>query len=171
MLVGYLVGLIVGFVAFDPNTDIYALLSLVFAVIGAVLGIVPLFRCRVATALGIVVGLYLGMLLSILIWGDPATDDLLEVSKRGSTGLVFAAVIAVLGGGIGSRLESKALSLPALAFLLGGFVGGALFISLGIAPSSSMTGVAPYVFGSGIVLALLVWWLQKGRMGRAMDVQ
>jgi hypothetical protein len=139
---------------------VYALLSLVLALIGALLGLLPRFRAHVPTAFGALIGLYLGMVLAIVIWGDPATDDLLEMLERGGASILLTLICAVLGGLAGSRLAIRNMSLLALALLLGGFLGGAVFVMLDIAPSSSIVGVAPYVLGSGIVFAGVVWRLQ-----------
>jgi hypothetical protein len=169
MLLGYLTGLIVGFTAFDPDTDIYALLGAVLALIGVLIGLVPFFRGRLNTAFGILIGFYLGMVIVILIWGDPQTDDLLEFVRLGDYRILIALVIAGIGGFFASRFMPGTAHLPALAFLLGGFLGGALFIALGVAPASSMVGVFPFVIGSGLICALAVRYLTNRRLVNRAD--
>lgn len=165
MIAGYMAGLIIGFTLFDPNTDVYALLGVVLPIVGLVLGLIPAFQRRVYLVFGIVIGFYLGMLLSILIWGDPITDDLLDVVQRGGISLILALGFAVVGGVVGSRIESRGDDLVACTFLLGGFLGGAVATMLGlVAHRSSMIAAAPYVIGSGAVLALIVWWLRRGNV-------
>ena len=163
MIFGYLLGLVIGFTGFDPDTDIYALLSIVFAIAGLVLGILPFFRRQVFTILGITIGFYLGMVIAILIWGEPSSDDLLEGLGLGGVSILFTLITALLGGFVGSRIHSAQANLPALALLLGGFLGGALFIALELAPASSMVGTSPFVVGSGVVLAAIIWQIQKAR--------
>lgn len=164
MIAGYMAGLIIGFTVFDPNSDVYALLGVVLPIVGLVLGLIPVFQRRVYIVFGLLIGLYLGMLLSILIWGDPITDDLLVVVQRGGIGLILALVFAVVGGFVGSRIESRGDDLVACTFLLGGFLGGAVATVSGmVAHRSSMVAAAPFVIGSGVILALIVWRLRRGK--------
>jgi hypothetical protein len=46
---------------------------------------------------------------------------------------------------------------------VGGFLGGAFFVALDLAPSSSMVGVSPFIIGSGFVCALAMWLITRGR--------
>ncbi|MBZ0296230.1 MAG: FUSC family protein [Anaerolineae bacterium] len=163
MLIGYLVGLITGLTVFEPNSDIYALLGIVLALIGLVLGLLPFFWRRVNTAFGVLIGYYLGMLIAILIWGNPQTDNLLEFTGRGEQ-IILALITAAVGGFLASRWMPDRSALPALALLLSGFLGGLIFIMIGIAPANSLVGVSPFVIGSGLVAALIVWFLTKDRL-------
>ncbi|MBZ0302241.1 MAG: hypothetical protein K8J31_21010 [Anaerolineae bacterium] len=164
LLAGYLVGLMIGLTAFDPDTDVYALSGAALALIGMLIGIVPFFRRRVNTAFGMLVGFYLGMILTILLWGNPQTDDLLEFLQDDANRILAALAVAGIGGLLASRLMSNRTHLPALALLLGGFVGGAIFVAAGAAPPSSMVGLAPFVIGSGLVCALVAWFLTNGKL-------
>jgi len=160
MLLGYLTGLIIGFTMFDPDTDVYALLGAILALLGVIIGVIPFFSQRVNIVFGVLVGFYLGMIIAILLWGKPETDDLLEFIKAGWNSIFTALVISIMGGYIASRLDFSHFYLPAFALLVGGFLGGAFFVTFGLAPTT-MVGVSPFVIGSGLVSALTLWFLVK----------
>lgn len=166
MIVGYLTGLIIGFTVFDPMTDIYALLGAVLAVAGVFVGLVPFFRRRVHVTFGVLMGFYLGMIITTLIWGNAQTDDVLEFVMAGGYRMLGALLMAVLGGLLASRFATDKLMLPALALLLGGFVGGAIFNMLGVAPAS-LVGVMPFVLACGLLCAVIVWRLTRPRLVNA----
>lgn len=153
-IAGYLLGLIIGFTVFDPNADVYALLGVVLAVVGLSLGLIPAFRRAAGGVFGAVVGFYIGAVISTLLFGNPQTDDLLEVLQRG---VVLPIAIAV----IGARVIKPHLSLPALGFLLGGFLEGFVFLAIGVASSTSIVMLSPFVIGSGVVIGLALWMLQR----------
>lgn len=157
-IAGYLLGLIIGFTVFDPNADVYALLGVVLAVVGLSLGLIPAFRRAAGGVFGAVVGFYIGAVISTLLSGNPQTDDLLEVLQRG---VVLPIAIAAIGVVIGARVIKPHLSLPALGFLLGGFLEGFVFLAIGVASSTSIVMLSPFVIGSGVVIGLALWMLQR----------
>lgn len=157
-IAGYLLGLIIGFTVFDPNADVYALLGVVLAVVGLSLGLIPAFRRAAGGVFGAVVGFYIGAVISTLLSGNPQTDDLLEVLQRG---VVLPIAIAAIGVVIGARVIKPHLSLPALGFLLGGFLEGFVFLAIGVASSTSIVMLSPFVIGSGVVIGVALWMLQR----------
>lgn len=157
-IAGYLLGLIIGFTVFDPNADVYALLGVVLAVVGLLLGLIPAFRRAAGGVFGAVVGFYIGAVISTLLFGNPQTDDLLEVLQRG---VVLPIAIAAIGVVIGARVIKPHLSLPALGFLLGGFLEGFVFLAIGVASSTSIVMLSPFVIGSGVVIGVALWMLQR----------
>lgn len=157
-IAGYLLGLIIGFTVFDPNADVYALLGVVLAVVGLSLGLIPAFRRAAGGVFGAVVGFYIGAVISTLLFGNPQTDDLLEVLQRG---VVLPIAIAAIGVVIGARVIKPHLSLPALGFLLGGFLEGFVFLAIGVASSTSIVMLSPFVIGSGVVIGVALWMLQR----------
>lgn len=157
-IAGYLLGLIIGFTVFDPNADVYALLGVVLAVVGLLLGLIPAFRRAAGGVFGAVVGFYIGAVISTLLFGNPQTDDLLEVLQRG---VVLPIVIAAIGVVIGARVIKPHLSLSALGFLLGGFLEGFVFLAIGVASSTSIVMLSPFVIGSGVVIGVALWMLQR----------
>ena len=157
-IAGYLLGLIIGFTMFDPNADVYALLGVVLAVVGLLLGLIPAFRRAAGGVFGAVVGFYIGAVISTLLFGNPQTDDLLEVLQRG---VVLPIAIAAIGVVIGARVIKPHLSLPALGFLLGGFLEGFVFLAIGVASSTSIVMLSPFVIGSGVVIGVALWMLQR----------
>lgn len=160
MLVGYLTGLTIGFAVFDPDSDIYALLGAVLAIVGLLLGLTPFFRRYTYLALGALTGFYLGALVGIVLLGAPTTDNLPEVAGD-ATKLFVALVGTVVGISLAYRLKMQLNSLLIAAFLFGGFFGGLLLTAVGIAPRTAMSGLAPYFVGCGIVCAALVLWRQR----------
>lgn len=162
VLAGYLLGLTIGFTLFDPNLDVYALLGAVLAIFGAFLGVIPFFRRSARYVFGAVVGFYLGALVSILLFGNPLADDLLEVLQRGGAGLLLMWVISIAGSVSMRRSHAEKIALPAVGLLMGGFLGGYLFgIVLGLAPNNSLVALAPFVIGSGAVFYAGLWFLQR----------
>lgn len=162
MLCGYLIGMTVGFTAFDPDTDVYALLGAALAILGLVLGLTPLFRKYVHIALGGIIGFYLGSILSIVVMGNPATDDLLEVVR--SSKLIISLIGTLIGIGVAYRFAGTTNEAVLAAFLFGGFFGGLLLTVLGIAPRMAMVQIAPYFIGCGLVCSILiVWWQRRSR--------
>lgn len=157
-IAGYLLGLIIGFTVFDPNADVYALLGVVLAVVGLLLGLIPAFRRAAGGVFSVVVGFYIGAVISTLLSGNPQTDDLLEVLQRG---VVLPIAIAAIGVVIGARVIKPHLSLPALGFLLGGFLEGFVFLAIGVASSTSIVMLSPFVIGSGVVIGVALWMLQR----------
>src|SRR5690606_12097951 len=99
----------------------------------------------------VVVGFYIGAVISTLLSGNPQTDDLLEVLQRG---VVLPIAIAAIGVVIGARVIKPHLSLPALGFLLGGFLEGFVFLAIGVASSTSIVMLSPFVIGSGVVIGV-----------------
>ncbi len=165
MLAGYLFGMTIGFTLFDPNLDMYALLGAVLGILGAVIGPIPFFRRYAPIPFGALIGFYIGALAGVLLFGSSASDDLLELLQRGGPGLVCAIVGTVLGGWAGVRLLHREINLPAMALLVGGFLGGYFFgFILRVAPSTKMVGIAPFIIGSALVCGLLTWGLQKRAM-------
>jgi hypothetical protein len=166
MLAGYLAGLTIGFSVFDPNTDIYALLGAVLAILGLVLGLTPLFRRYTQLALGGITGFYMGAIVGIILFGNPTSDDLSEVAGDG--GKLLAALVG-MGIGIagiyrfGGRMNNAMLA----AFLFGGFFGGLALAAVGIAPRLSMVYTAPYFIFCGVLCAGLVVFLQRRRLPRS----
>jgi hypothetical protein len=169
MLAGYLIGLTVGFSIFDPNTDIYALLGAVLAILGLLLGLTPLFRRYTRLALGGITGFYLGAMLGIILLGHPVADDLLEVAGSGSKLLVALAGM-VIGIVAIYRFGRQINSLLIAAFLFGGFFGALLLNMVGIAPRLSMVYTAPYFIGCGVLCAGIVIFLQRQRLSRSNPI-
>jgi len=62
---------------------------------------------------------------------------------------------------IGARVIKPHLSLPALGFLLGGFLGGFVFLAIGVASSTSIVMLSPFVISSGVVIGVALWMLQR----------
>lgn len=171
LIAGYLIGLTIGFTLFDPNTDVYALLSLVLSVVGLIVGVLPFFRRHARLVFGAIIGFYLSMILATLLFGSPAEDDLLEVLQRGGLSILVVLVGTIVGAGLASRLRDQDVGWAALAFLLGGFLGGYVFsVVLGFVPSSSMVYSAPFVIGSGLVAYVVVRLLTRSRPAGAMAV-
>lgn len=161
MLMGYLAGLTIGFAAFDPNTDVYALMGAAFAIVGLLLGLTPYLRRYTHIALGGLIGFYLGAILGILLLGSPASDDLLEVAR--SSKLIVSLIGAGVGVFLGYRFGSGTNRLGIAAFLFGGFFGGLLLSAAGIAPRLGMVAVAPYFIVCGLLCAFVVVWVQRHR--------
>lgn len=162
LLAGYLLGLTLGFTLFDPNSDVYALLGAVLAILGAIIGILPFFRRRARYVFGAVIGYYVGSLISIVLFGDSVRDDLLEVLQRGGAGILLVVIASIIGAVIFGRTRPGAIALRGIGVLLGGFLGGYLFgVVLGLASLSSMIALAPFVLGSGIVIGIGLWLLQR----------
>jgi hypothetical protein len=165
MLTGYLIGMTVGFAAFDPDTDIYALLGAVLAILGLLFGLTPMARRYMHLALGGITGFYLGAILSILLLGSAATDDLLEVARGGGK-LLIALMGMLVGIGLSYRFVARANSLILAAFLFGGFFGGLALTAVGVAPRLSMVYLAPYFVGCGVLCAVITAYLQRRRAVR-----
>lgn len=165
MLAGYLAGMTVGFAAFDPDTDIYALLGAVLAILGLLFGLTPIARRYTHLALGGISGFYLGAILSIILLGNAATDDLLEVARGGGK-LLIALVGMLIGIGLSYRFFARANSLILATFLFGGFFGGLALTAVGIAPRLSMVYLAPYFVGCGVLCAAVTAYFQRRRVTR-----
>jgi hypothetical protein len=151
-LLGYFWGWIWGWSLFDPNSDLWALLAAVGALLGLVAGITLLvWRNRGALA-SASIGLYLGWILRTLLFGD----------IPGGWGLLLLCLGAVAGWIAGARLcrpaEAKQNTITALIVALyAGFFGGFLVdvvlldLLLGVVKSHSILSQAPAVLGCGVL--------------------
>jgi len=116
-LAGYISGWILGWSAFDPETDLWALL----AALGALAGMVYALLCgqtfwrRAAPLLGAAAALYPGWVLRTLLFGD----------VPGGAGLLLVLVCGAAGGACAAR--TGAAQRVRLAQVLAGALGGAVF--------------------------------------------
>ncbi len=152
-------GWILGWSFFDPNSDVWALAAAVGAIIGLILGLLPLFWDHAGMFFGSAAGLYLGWVLRTLLFGD----------VPGGIGLVFVLGGAIAGGLVGARpaLQKDGPGLRVLICVLYiGFFGGFLIdvilldVALKLVRTHSILGQAPAVIASGIVggwLASRLW--------------
>lgn len=169
MIAGYVLGLLLGFTLFDPDTDMYALLGAIGGISGIFIGLIPFFRRQIGVALMSIVGFYLASLVAILLFGQPKTDDLLEVLQRGGASLRLVLAGTLVGSGMGWRLSPERFQLAAAGFIAGGFVGGAVFgVMLGLAPYQSMVGWSPSVILCSLLWGGLLLYAQSSRQAAAI---
>ena len=163
-LLGYFWGWIWGWSLFDPNSDVWALLAGVGALVGLIAGVTPFvwrYRGVLASAS---IGLYLSWIVRTLLFGD----------KPGGWGILFLGLGAIAGLIIGVRLCSPAdakqkVITGLVVALYAGFFGGFLVdvvlldLLLGVVKSHSILGNAPAVIGCGLLGGILAarWQVRK----------
>lgn len=162
MLAGYLIGMIVGFTVFDPDWDVWALLSFVLALAGIGIGLLPVVRRNRSMILGAIIGFYLGLLFNFLVFGD-VQENGLDLFQNGIGGFLCVAFGVTAGVWLGWRHRSEALGYSLFAATFGGFLCGlGLGTALGLGKGTSMlTWAVPVIFSSGI-LGGITWQLQTG---------
>ena len=163
LMSGYLSGMVLGFVLFNPDQDVWALLGGVLALIGLGVGLTPWFQRQTATLLMALIGSYFGTLIGIVLFGDVARDDLLEVLQRPTILVSMGGML--LGGWLGRRLRTERASGLLFTMILGGFLGGYLLgIVLHWAPYPSFAGWSPFVIVSGVLSGgLVAVWQRRSR--------
>ncbi len=153
-IAGYLIGMVLGFTLFDPDLDVWALLGCVLALAGLGIGLTPFFQRYVVVILLALVGFYIGSLVGIVLVGNTASDDLLEILQ--SQSILFAVGGTVIGGAIGAWLPVEKARWPLFALIIGGFLGGYILgVVFGLAPYPSLVGWSPFVMGSGLATVLI----------------
>ncbi len=154
-LLGYVWGWIWGWSLFDPNSDIWALLAGVGALIGLLIGATP-YLWRYGTLLICATfGLYLGWIGRTIVWGD----------IPGGLGMAVMIDGVLIGGAIGLRLKRHSQNFI-LSILWGalyiGFVGGLLIDVvlldkvLGLVKTHSILSQAPIVLACGVIGGMIV---------------
>jgi hypothetical protein len=150
LFIGYLLGMILGFIFFDPNADQWAFLGLVLGLVGLIIGLTNRYLVITEVAITALIGFYIGAIVGILLFGKPAYDDLLELTR--TPGLYIAMIGCILGGITGYVLKLK-VNLFFLAVSMNfGFLGGYFMgTGLGYAKYPSFVGWSPFVIGCAIV--------------------
>ena len=143
-------GWIWGWSLFDPNSDRWALLAGVCALIGLLIGATPYLWRYGTVFLCATFGLYLGWIARTIVWGD----------IPGGLGMAVMIGGVLIGGAIGLRLKRHPQNFI-LSILLGalyiGFVGGLLIDVvlldkvLGLVHSHSILSQAPSVLACGVI--------------------
>ena len=160
-LLGYAAGWILGWSAFDPNLDLWALLAGVGVLAGLLVGLTPLFWCRAGLWFGGAAGLYLGWLLRTLLFGD----------VPGGPGLLCVLGGALLGGLAGSRPAFQEGRRPLrilMAAVYIGFFGGFLVdvvlldLVLKLVQSHTVLSQAPAVLLCAAAGGGLAAWQRPG---------
>jgi hypothetical protein len=161
-LIGYAFGWILGWSAFDPNSDVWALAAAVGAILGLLIGVAPGFWQRAGMFIGAAIGLYLGWILRTLLFGD----------VPGGAGLFLIIGGALVGGLVGARpafqegVSLRALICAAYVGFFGGFLIDVILLDviLGWVKTHSILGQAPAVIACGVIGGLLGGW--RGRRER-----
>jgi hypothetical protein len=166
LIAGYLLGLTIGFTLFDPELDVWALLGALLAVMGAVIGLLPLPRRYATVTLAAITGYYAGMLFDLVAFVQSNDRGLLAALQH-PTGVIVILCGTLLGAIIGWRIRHSAGAKAALAGLaLGGFL-----TPLIVLPNLSMTsefGLASIVLIGGLVGGLLTYGLFRRLMRSAL---
>jgi hypothetical protein len=157
---GYLLVVMLGCIVFDPNTDIWALLGFVLGIFGLCFGATSGFHKFIPVCISSIMGFYGGSIPGILLFGNPATDDLLEITRTFAVG---SAVFGTILGGIAGYLLREKIDIPlSILSVLTGYLGGIFFgIVLRLAEYPSMVGWSPFVLGSGLSCGLILWLLRR----------
>ncbi|MCZ7543089.1 MAG: hypothetical protein M5R40_05900 [Anaerolineae bacterium] len=117
MLGGYFAGLTIGFMVFDPDLDVWALLGAVLAIAGLLLGILPAFRRRAALVLTSVAGYFAGMFVGLLLFSDVIHGGMIEALQNPASAVLTLAG-AVIGLIAGIRFELARFRVPLFAFVM-----------------------------------------------------
>jgi hypothetical protein len=160
-LLGYMWGWIWGWSLFDPNSDHWALMAGLFALLGLTLGAARYFWKYGECIISATLGLYLSWIVRTFLFGD----------TPGGVGILLMAGGVALGGMVGirlSRLGKKAILPILLGALYFGFFGG-LFIDvilldmvLKLVRTHTILSEAPAVLFCGIgVGAVMTLWKGK----------
>jgi MFS family permease len=159
LVVGYLIGMTIGFTFFDPNLDLWALLGTGFAIFGLVVGLMPFAKRHVNAALLGIFGFYVGAIACIVLFGN-SSWDFFNTLTIGGVGAMLPIGGAILGAVAGMRI-AKTMMLPLFGLVFGGFIGGLLLYSfamwLGVKVPRTMLGYAPFTIGAGVTLCVLAW--------------
>lgn len=156
MLGGYLTGMMIGFVLFDPNLDLWALLSAVLTVVGLLAGLLPFFQRTARIVLGAVLGLYLSMLVATALFGDLNKDGYMEALRTQPQALATLAG-AVLGGILAARAQ-RSIEWPLFGAVFGGFITPLLISPLLDVDMSKSGDLAPYVLIFGLIWGFFAWY-------------
>jgi hypothetical protein len=156
-LLGYFWGWILGWSLFDPNSDLWALLAGMGAIVGLVIGATP-FVWRFMGELALAsIGLYLSWIMRTLLFGD-------HPGGWGVLVLILGSVVSWIAGARLSHPNSaKQKIIPGLVGgLYAGFFGGFLIDVilldeiLGLVHSHSILSQAPAVMVCGITGGVMV---------------
>jgi hypothetical protein len=162
LMAGYVLGMMIGFLLFAPDTDMWAALGGILALAGLILGLFGLFQRGIVVLEMSLVGCYLGSLLGILLFADIQKADLLELLQ--TPGLYIAFAGAVMGGMLGTRIHGRYWEEILFAGILGGFLLGYLFgVQFKLAPFPSMIGWSPFILGGGVLTGLVCRWLLRAK--------
>lgn len=160
MLAGYLIGMVIGFTLFDPNLDVWALLSFGCALLGIGVGLLAIVRRNRSGILAAIIGFYLAWLLQFLIFAD-AQENGLDLLQNGIGGFLIVISGTILGAWLGWRYRSEILGYTLFAVVLGGFFGGLILGMLaGLGDGSSMLVWSIFVILSSFVAGFVVWKMQ-----------
>lgn len=150
LVAGYLPGMILGFILFDPNMDIWALLGGVLGLLGLLLGLFSVFNRLLVEVTLLIVGFYIGSIIGILLFGKPTTDDLLEITR---TPAILISLVGSIAGFILGIKFKRFVDIGRLIFsIIIGFVSGYLLgVVFRLAPYQSMVGWAPIIIASCVL--------------------
>ncbi len=144
LVAGYMLGMILGFILFDPNADLWAFLGGVLGLLGLALGLFNVVSRRLVDITLAIIGFYLGSILGILLFGKPALDDLLEITRTPAISIALGG--ALVGFILGTKFKAVVAIDRLVLSIIVGFVSGYLLgVVCHLAPYQSMVGWSPTI--------------------------